>query len=1155
MAVRRGLLFPEDVSVVTAAAGPWEGGQTLPPEATRWGIRLGQLLASGRLTEAALCELASELGSMAMRGALPLDGPPSSTAMFVLTSEVAAPPPRTDITAVVPLPPLPINPSLLHWDRYEIQSMLGQGGMGVVYRARDRVLDRTVAIKFLHGGDPELKMRFIHEARAQARIDHPNVCKVYEVGEIEGHAYISMQLVTGPSLADAAPDLSLPEKIGIMKDVAEAMHEAHRLGIIHRDIKPSNIIIERDLDRDGLLCPVVTDFGLARGIGEDRGLTLTGVVIGTPSYMAPEQAQGENRKLDRRTDVYSLGATLYELLVGRPPFERDATLALLLDVVNKEPAPPRTLVPDIPVDLETIVLKCLNKEPGQRYDSAKALAEDLGRYIDGEPVLGRRQGRLERLWRRARKHRAWATVSAISLACALAFGLFALRTFLDARRTRAEAERGARLAAELGQDITQIEWFLRAAEELPLHDTTPEQRLIRARMNGMAERRHALGAWSEGPVYYALGRGHFILHELDGALENLERAAARGVDSRELHYTRGRVLGELYARAFKEARYGGDPAWRERRRQELEKKYLAPALDELERSRGLQLESPHLLEAFIAFYRKQYPLAEAKAAQATAETPWAYEARTLVGDVQLEQAHADLDRGAYEPARKGFAEALRRYQEASEIGRSDPRIYVAMAEVHLGMADLDGRQGRPQKDALDRALLACEQALRADPAHPEGHVKKALALLRYVQDPQAVEAAGKDPGPWIDRLLDVAQRAVAVAPQGAEAHDVLGNAYFSRGFEEWRHGKSPEPFWDLALAELRKATALEPDFPWALNDLGAVHRGRGAYRLTHGQDPRPDYTEAIKNYRRALQADAQYLYACTNLVDVHAEVADYEVAYGRDPEAEMRQAAQDGKTCLAIDGNFYSVFNSMVRAELLYAQYLVESGHNPETVLAQALTHLDRAHCINPRDERSSLLFGVAHQLEAQHAVQAGEDPGAALAKGWRAIAEAHRLQEGCVDCFIVGTRLNLVAAAWARKTGRSGLPFLEEALGAARRAVGLAPDLAEALQELAEAYAQLSEERQPRPNPADLAEGLKQVERALASNPVLARSHAIRAHLLRMRAAMTAPPARRVAAAEARHALDRALELNRLLEGPYRGERSRIQALLMTSGDAPPAP
>ena len=746
-------------------------------------------------------------------------------------------------------------------------------------------------------------------------------------------------------------------------------------------------------------------------------------------------------------------------------------------------------------------------------------------------------------------------MSAGSLACSLVFGLFALRSLLDARRTRAEAEQRARLGVELGKDITQIEWFLRAAEELPLHDTTPEQRIIRARMKNMSEWRHALGAWSEGPVYYALGRGHLILHELDEAIENLDRAAARGVDSRELHYSRGRALGELYARAIQEARYSGDPAWRERRRQELEQKYLMPALGELERSRGLELESPRLLEAFVAFYRKQYDLAEAKAAQAMAEAPWAYEAKTLVGDVQFERAQADFDHGAYEPAGKGFAEALRRYQQASDTGRSDPRIYVAMAEVYLAMADLDSRQGRSQREALDRALVACDQALRAAPAHPEGHVKKALALLRYVQDPQAIGAAGSELRLVLERLLDAAQRAVAVAPQKAEAHDVLGNGYFSRGFEEWRHGKSPEPFWDLAIAELRKATALQPDFPWALNDLGAVHRGRGAYRLSHGQDPRPDYAEAIRNYRRALQVDAQYLYACANLVDVHAEVADYEVAYGRDPEVAVRQAMQDGKTCLTIDGNFYSVFNNMVRAELLHVQYLIETGRNPEKVLDQAFVHLDRAHCINPRDERSSLLIALAYQLEARYALQVGEDPGASLAKGWRAIAEAHRLLQDCVDCFIVGARLNLVAAAWAQKTGRPGLPFLEEALSAARHAVARAPDHAEPLQELAEVYAQLGEERQPRPNPAELAEGLKQVGRALANNPVLARSHAIRAHLLRMRAAMTPMPARRAGAAEARHALDQALELNRLLEGPYRTERARIDALLAAAGEAAATP
>src|SRR5689334_648254 len=182
------------------------------------------------------------------------------------------------------------------WDRYEFLSPLGSGGMGEVYKARDRRLGRVVALKFIRGADPDKVMRFLQEARAQARIDHPNVCKVYEVGDVAGKAYIAMQLIGGERLDKAAQGMSLPEKVQVMKEVAEAIHEAHRLGVIHRDLKPSNIMVERG--EDGRWVPVVMDFGLAYDIGQGHALTQTGALMGTPSYMAPEQARGDVRGID-----------------------------------------------------------------------------------------------------------------------------------------------------------------------------------------------------------------------------------------------------------------------------------------------------------------------------------------------------------------------------------------------------------------------------------------------------------------------------------------------------------------------------------------------------------------------------------------------------------------------------------------------------------------------------------------------------------------------------------------------------------------------------------------------------------------------------------------------------------------------------------------
>ncbi|HXJ55280.1 MAG TPA: protein kinase [Verrucomicrobiae bacterium] len=377
------------------------------------------------------------------------------------------------------------SPKVRYFGDYELLEEISRGGMGVVYKARQLSLHRLVALKMILSGQlasPSEVQRFRTEAEAAAQLDHPNIVPIYEVGEHEGQHYFSMKLVEGANLAEASAGTPMPPRRAakLLATVARAVHYAHQHGVLHRDIKPTNIL----LDPRGE--PQLTDFGLARLVEKDSGLTQSLAVLGSANYMSPEQAKGHARQLTTATDVYGLGAVLYELLTGRPPFHAETIVETLRQVVEREPAPPSKLVRNrvskpatgnrksqINKDLETICLKCLNKDPQQRYGSAEAVAVDLEHWLAHEPILARPIGRAAKAWRWCRRNPVVAGLATVSLVLLLAVAIGSPIALLRINRERKQVQHdlvrqyvanGNRLVQE-GDLLGALPWFAQAVKE------------------------------------------------------------------------------------------------------------------------------------------------------------------------------------------------------------------------------------------------------------------------------------------------------------------------------------------------------------------------------------------------------------------------------------------------------------------------------------------------------------------------------------------------------------------------------------------------------------------------------------------------------------------------------------------------------------------
>ncbi|MFN7963049.1 MAG: serine/threonine-protein kinase [Thermoanaerobaculia bacterium] len=856
--------------------------------------------------------------------------------------------------------------------RYLTASLLRRGASGEVYRAYDSALDREVALKLPRRDDPVAAESMLREARLQALLDHPCLCLVHEICELDGRPCVVLELALGEELGRVAWKMDLGEKVEVVRQVAEGLASAHRLGLVHRDLKPENILVERTAE--GRWRPKVVDFGLAEQVAEPS-LDATGAFSGTPGYQAPEQVRGEQARISAATDVWALGAILYELLAGAPPFQARSRAEARRQLLFEPPVGLRSLAPQASPDLEAVVLRCLAKEPGERYRDASELEADLGAWLRGErPTRTRGPWPLRLPSSRGRKG-PWLGFAALALVVA-----GAVARFEDAASER--ALRAGVLAAYAGR-VGEIERKMAAAWSRPAHDLAGDRRSLESDLAALEADLGHDGLAAHPTARLLVARARLALGQPSLALAALELARRDDPEGPEIAALSGVLSADLHERARHRLERLAEPGLRARRSALLARTVREPALAALARGRQGSRYSAAYLESlgFLA----QGRWAEAKAAARKAQEAGVDALESL--RVEAAAGWAEAREEALEGRGEEASSSLRQAREALARGlaRAPSAAFLALEACRLELASLFSSQGSgPWASAspAGTALSACNLAEELDSEAAEP--LESLAQIALWQSTRS-DSEAADPAPSLELAMRAARQATRLEPEASTAWLVLGTAELRAA--ELERGDSARLLQE-ARASLVQALELDPEEVLAANALGGTYLRQLEASSSNGPDDLALVTQAVTLFRRAVALAPDCFGPWLNLA----------LAYLRQAEAHRH----------------------------------LGRGFSP--ALAAAEKALGEAARLRPQDPLVASCLGQVYTRRALQRELAGSDPTEPLEQAFRVTSQALLAEPQDPSPLLARLELDLLEARLARRQGQPAEPWVIEGRGLAER-------------------------------------------------------------------------------------------------------------------------